>query len=444
MNRKISILICLLLSLSILFSSCELIGLGLSGSNGSQDTGFSNDGVKDASSENNSTGSVDGGNDRNPEDENDSTDNGDPVGDSGGDESAEPNGDGENQGEITGGDDAGAAPDDEIKLEIYSIEMLQRYGDSTIIKYGDYDILVDGGNTVDANNVKQALSEYVSDGVLELLIVTHPHEDHLGGISKISTFETIESIGMIIDTGDAYGTLRTDFINNVVNYYMTKGTEYIPITDVIGSDNEEIEIAPDCTLTFLKSDYYAKASSTSDKNATSIAFYVECGNTVLCMAGDATSSTEKSIMNLNPKFTESTDTVIYKASHHGSKESNSASFLEYLEPDYCFISSGLNVKNGEAPKLSQHPYYDAVARIAKYTEEIYWNGINGTLSIISTADGETQVSGKGRSIAYTYYNSQTSTTVTVSIDEEKDITYLLSKWYLTGVEDQGWKSYSAA
>ncbi len=319
-------------------------------------------------------------------------------------------------------------------LQVISLEMTKRYGDCTLIKFNDFEILVDGGEKGEENNVKALLQSYVTDGVLELFIGTHAHSDHIGGVSYTSTFSPLDEIEMIIDCGgsEMNKTQVWASYKEVVSHFVSLGTEYYTISDVIGTDLQTIEIADGVTLYFLQSQYYGKKSA--NVNDTSIGFYIQYGDTYLCMFGDAESDAEASFVALNEKFTSSSDTVIFKADHHGSAGANTEAILSWVEPDYCFISSAI-VKTGNAADLTQHPYYEAVSRIAGYTEDIYWNGINGTLHINISEAGAVEIYGEGRTRSYKYGGS------TVSAASEKDSTYLHSKWYQTGVDKEGWKVY---
>ena len=70
-------------------------------------------------------------------------------------------------------------------LTITSIEMADEYGESTLIQHNGFDILVDSGSELDANHVKEVLNAKVSDKTIDLLVVTHPHGDHIGGRGRV-------------------------------------------------------------------------------------------------------------------------------------------------------------------------------------------------------------------------------------------------------------------
>ena len=90
----------------------------------------------------------------------------------------------------------------EGELQIHFLELGNKYtGDCTYIKAGETDILIDAGSkTSSIPTISEYLNQYVTDGKLEYVIVTHAHEDHYAGFSKRdgSLFDLFE-IGTVID-----------------------------------------------------------------------------------------------------------------------------------------------------------------------------------------------------------------------------------------------------
>jgi len=71
------------------------------------------------------------------------------------------------------------------ELEIHFIDVGQ--GDSILIDLGETEVLIDGGEK--SPGVVDFLKKYV-DGPLEVMVATHPHSDHIGGlIAVLSTFQ---------------------------------------------------------------------------------------------------------------------------------------------------------------------------------------------------------------------------------------------------------------
>ena len=70
-------------------------------------------------------------------------------------------------------------------LQIHFPELGSYYtGDCTYIKAGDVDILIDAGSRAESVPAIQSyIDQYVTDGKLEYVIVTHAHQDHYAGFA---------------------------------------------------------------------------------------------------------------------------------------------------------------------------------------------------------------------------------------------------------------------
>ena len=68
-------------------------------------------------------------------------------------------------------------------ISIYFLETGNQYtGDSTYIKAGDVDILIDAGSrNGSAETISSFIKDYCDDGKLEYVIATHAHQDHIAG-----------------------------------------------------------------------------------------------------------------------------------------------------------------------------------------------------------------------------------------------------------------------
>ena len=72
--------------------------------------------------------------------------------------------------------------------------------------------------------------------------------------------------------------------------------------------------------------------------------------------------------------------TFYKAAHHGAAESNTAAFLNAVNPEIIAISCGAGNSYG-------HPHAEAMARFEDTNAVIYRTDLLGTLKFIS--DGTT-------------------------------------------------------
>ena len=68
-------------------------------------------------------------------------------------------------------------------MSIYFLELGNQYtGDCVYIKAGDVDILIDAGSRgASAATICKFVDQYCEDGVLEYVIATHAHQDHIEG-----------------------------------------------------------------------------------------------------------------------------------------------------------------------------------------------------------------------------------------------------------------------
>ncbi len=333
-------------------------------------------------------------------------------------------------------------------VQIYSIEMHDKYGDSLFIKYKDYDILIDAGDDDDGKYVQEFVDEHISsDKNLDLLVVTHCHSDHMGGLTKMNNsdnkpkaLDNVSTISNIIDFGHirtgnpmygSYVSLRESYIEKGSNYYpayeSTHGVD--GLTNLITFDELSVEI--------IDTNYYADQSQDlagrDDFNDFSVATLIKYKNTKLFCAGDLEDNGEKELIanapNTSLKDIKNSDTVIYKSCHHGtdvgsannktsgatsSNGGNRMALLKIIKPDFCLISSTI----GE----SDHPFPRALATMLYFTDEIYFNGTNGTLCF--DLDGtDVGVQGFGSTTNYKLDGFN------IDYDTEKNKKYTDTVWY---------------
>ena len=118
---------------------------------------------------------------------------------------------------------------EESPLEVYVLEMCGIYGDSLYLQQGNVDILIDAGWDTDGAYVRDFVDSHLEDGVLDLLVVTHAHGDHVGGMTTALT--NVETITNIIDYG-TFATAPSGSENGLAGYealkktYINAGTTY--------------------------------------------------------------------------------------------------------------------------------------------------------------------------------------------------------------------------
>ena len=307
-------------------------------------------------------------------------------------------------------------------LTITSIEMADEYGDATLIQYKDYDILVDSGSGSDASHVSDVLYNKVRDKEIDLLVVTHPHGDHIGGIinNALNGF----SVKHIVDYGYTYDTDGNDKINNSAyvqsyvnkrNTFVTQGATYHGIKEQMAiSKTLDIDKDNDLRIRWLENDFYfgenevfpnARCSS-ENPNTTSVSFCVEYKYWNLVMCGDADSTNAEPTIANNHKdlFKNSKKRIILKGTHHCSSSSMGYNFLDWARPEVIFTSSAMidaicapnQVSLGSGDGQLNHPNKSTVRRIKQKCQNFYWNGINGDITLVVDGVNDYVMSGEGR------------------------------------------------
>lgn len=269
----------------------------------------------------------------------------------------------------------------ESNLSIHFLEFEnQSSGDCIYIKAGDTDILIDAGSTDgSAQTIDKYIKEYCTDGVLEYVIATHAHTDHISafvgtdstpGIMDRYKCETIIKYAQAGTTSQMRAKFEAKCETQVAN-----GANLYTALDCINNANgaEKIYNLTDdgsITMEVLDQKYYATKSS--DENNHSVCVMISQGDNHYLFTGDLEEGGEKSLVELNPDLPEM---VLFKGGHHGSYTASNEVLLAKIKPQYvCICCCAGNVEYlKQAPQNLSHsfPAQEMIDRVAKYTDRVY-------------------------------------------------------------------------
>ena len=208
-------------------------------------------------------------------------------------------------------------------LEVHFIDVGQ--GDSIYIKTPENKhILIDGGPPSAGENVVSYLKKQGAH-TIDLLIATHPHIDHIGGL--IDVIEQIP-IKQIVHTGIIHPT-KTYFM-----YVYQIWKQAIPI--YIPSKDEQLVNEKNVMLEVLNSDFQHESI-----NNTSLALKLTYDDIRFLLLSDLEREAEDYLQRTNIVKAD-----VIKIAHHGSKTSSSFNFLQRVNPQIAILTYGKDNKFG--------------------------------------------------------------------------------------------------
>ena len=237
-------------------------------------------------------------------------------------------------------------------------------GDCALISLPDEKyVLIDGGNVPDGELIATELQK-MGISELEIMVATHPHEDHIGGLDDVLAALKVNQIYMPeISEKDTPTTKTYEYfldaaINEGCDVYPAKAGETI----LKGEDYSLLCLSP-------------SRSDIGDINNYSVVLKLSYKEADFLFTGDAEKEIEEEILSSGYDISAE----IIKAGHHGSRTSCSKKFLEAVNPIYAVISCGPNNSYG-------HPHKETIKALAEQGTKIYRTDELGTITI--GTDGE--------------------------------------------------------
>jgi competence protein ComEC len=219
-------------------------------------------------------------------------------------------------------------------------------GDAIFIRTANgSDILVDGGPD---DSVLSCLSKHMPfwDRTIELMVLTHPHVDHLTGlISVLNRYHVMHYVTENVENEtSSFKRLQAALaVQRLTANYATSG-ERIDFSD----KTQLLTVWP--TQDWMKnlklqdSQNLQLEGSSLDVNGFCLIQLLSYGNFKALLTGDTGVIAEEKIAEMVGKVD------VLKVTHHGSKTGMSDYFLSKVSPSLAIISVGANNKYGHPAK----------------------------------------------------------------------------------------------
>lgn len=260
------------------------------------------------------------------------------------------------------------------ELSIHFLELGNQYtGDATLIKVGDVEVLIDAGSR---KNSAKALTEYIDgyceDGVLEYVVATHAHQDHIAGFVGSSSAEGIFAhyeCETIIDypRTDADTQIRKNYESLRAEEVAAGATHYTALEcyNELNGAQRVYSLGEGVTMEILYQRFYEE--KTSDENDYSVCLLISRGDNHFLFTGDLEERGEASLVQNNelPKCT------LFKGGHHGSPTSSTNTLLSVIQPKIVCVCCCCGSTEYTTNIANVFPSQAFVDRIAPYTDRVY-------------------------------------------------------------------------
>lgn len=242
-------------------------------------------------------------------------------------------------------------------------------GDAILINTGSQKILLDTGDADERENLKRELDKF-DVKTLDKVILTHPHADHIGGMSLLLKECEVKEV---YDNG-------MPSTSPIYRAYMKLLKEKnIPRRGLKAGDR--LDLGDNVSFTVISPDEKTvEAGQTKgykhNPNNESVAGKLELDEFSMLFTGDMEKDMEE---KLAAAYGDKLRAKVLKAPHHGSKTSSSPKFMQAVQPEAVLISLGKDNDYG-------HPHQVTLERYEKQGCKVYRTDQDGSITI--TTDGK--------------------------------------------------------
>ncbi len=234
-------------------------------------------------------------------------------------------------------------------------------GDGIMIDLPNHrQVVIDGGP---GNNMAAKLGDalWFWDRTIDLVILTHPHADHIDGlIDVIKRYH----IGMIIESGADYATPDHEEWNRIIK------EKHIPV--VYARRGQRVRLSDNSLLDIFSPRDVIAGRRLSDIHDAMVVTKLSYGSTTMLFSGDAERPVEYEMIGSHIDV----GADVLKIGHHGSKTSSTEIFLNAVRPQMAVISAGRNNRYG-------HPHQEVVDRIRGMGIRLFRTDIDGDIELMS-------------------------------------------------------------
>lgn len=248
------------------------------------------------------------------------------------------------------------------RLELVFCDVGQ--GDATLVSWGEYQMLVDGGPD---SSVLSCLGKSMPfwDRNIEVVVATHPQADHMTGLVEVLKRYRVDRFYMSKVENDIAE------VRELKKVIVESGMEWGELDDGVGFRFGGVELKVLHPFEISRS---RSVIGVSDVNEVSTVLLGSLGKFDFLLTGDIGEGIEDQLRLMN----RLKEVEVLKVAHHGSKYSTSEEFLEVVKPELAVISVGEN--------RFGHPTREVLERLSGVGARVLRTDQEGRVRVISNGE----------------------------------------------------------
>lgn len=247
-------------------------------------------------------------------------------------------------------------PESESGVPLLNVWFLDvKEGAATVVKLPDGKcLLVDGGPP--EKDVVVPFLEETACTTLAAVVLTHPHDDHVGGLTRVIKEISVERV---YDPAVMHPTKSYERFLEAIEAD-TRIAYGSPEPEEVWSWDTTVEIQ------VLNSGF---PPGSKELNDASIVLRIRFDSATVMLTGDAEEKAERAVIR---RFSGRLHSDLLQVAHHGSRSSTRKQFLNEVSPRFAVISCGRGNPYG-------HPHAEVLRRLREAGVKVFRTDEDGTI-----------------------------------------------------------------